>query len=158
MAPFPAIEKHVFDVGVSSDERTSVTFSTERQFSHHVTTKKSVQQKSFAITRVRHIPNLTIFKEERKNKMSGLKGKVVLITGASSGIGRGTAVHFATFGCKLSLVARNLDHLKAVADECKAAGAESVYFVSHDLATEAGCVASVADTVKHFGGQFLITF
>ena len=80
--------------------------------------------------------------------MSGLKGKIVLITGASSGIGRGTAVHFATFGCKLSLVARNLDHLKAVAEECKTSGAEEVFYASHDLATEAGCVASV----QHFGG------
>jgi hypothetical protein len=55
VAPFPAIEKHVFDVGVSSDERTSVTFSNERQFSHHVITKKSVEQKSLGIIRVRHI-------------------------------------------------------------------------------------------------------
>jgi len=47
--------------------------------------------------------------------MSGLKGKIVLITGASSGIGRGTAVHFATLGCKIAIVARNLDHLTAVA-------------------------------------------
>jgi NAD(P)-dependent dehydrogenase (short-subunit alcohol dehydrogenase family) len=46
--------------------------------------------------------------------MSGLRGKIVLITGASSGIGRGTAVHFASFGCKLALVARNLDHLVTI--------------------------------------------
>jgi hypothetical protein len=55
VAPFPAIDKHVFDVGVSSAKRTSVTFSNERQFSHLVTTKKSVQQKSLEIIRVRHI-------------------------------------------------------------------------------------------------------
>jgi len=58
------------------------------------------------------------------NAMAGLKDKVVLITGASSGIGRGTAVHFASLGSRISLVARNLDHLKAVAEECKAAGAK----------------------------------
>ena len=40
--------------------------------------------------------------------MSGLKDKVVLVTGASSGIGKGTAIHMAGLGCKLSLVARYL--------------------------------------------------
>jgi predicted SpoU family rRNA methylase len=45
-----------------------------------------------------------------------------------------------------------------VADECKAAGAEDVFYVSHDLATEAGCVASVEDTVKRYGGKITIWF
>ena len=38
--------------------------------------------------------------------MAGLKDKVVLVTGASSGIGKGTAIHMAGIGCKLALVAR----------------------------------------------------
>ena len=96
--------------------------------------------------------------DTNKNKrtttdMAGLKDKVVLITGASSGIGRGTAVHFASLGSRISLVARNLDHLKAVAEECKAAGAKDVFFASHDLSTEAGCVATIEDTIGHFGGS-----
>ncbi len=47
--------------------------------------------------------------------MSGLKGKVVLVTGASSGIGEGTAVHLSSLGCKLALVARNKERLDEVA-------------------------------------------
>ena len=84
--------------------------------------------------------------------MAGLKGKIVLVTGASSGIGRATALHFSGLGCRVSIVARNLDQLKTAAEECKAAGAEDVFFASHDLSTEAGCQATIEDTVKHFGG------
>jgi len=44
--------------------------------------------------------------------MAALKGKVVVITGASSGIGAASAKHFASLGCKLALVARNEERLK----------------------------------------------
>jgi NAD(P)-dependent dehydrogenase (short-subunit alcohol dehydrogenase family) len=88
--------------------------------------------------------------------MAGLKGKVVLITGASSGIGRATAIHFSGLGCRVSIVARNLGLLKTAAEECKAAGAEEVFFTSHDLSTEAGCEAAVDDTVNKFGGLLFI--
>merc|ERR1712136_122659 len=74
--------------------------------------------------------------------MSGLNGKVVLITGASSGIGEGTALHMATLGCKLSLTGRNLEALKAVSEKCKEAGSPDVYLASHDLAEEKECIAA----------------
>ena len=77
----------------------------------------------------------------------------MLITGASSGIGQGTAEHFATLGCRLSLVARNAEALKAVSEKCRANGAAEVAFFSHDLAAEAECIAAVEDTVKKFGGK-----
>ena len=50
--------------------------------------------------------------------MSSLKDKVVLITGSSSGIGAATALEFATKGSRLSLVARNIEKLEEVANEC----------------------------------------
>jgi len=84
--------------------------------------------------------------------MSGLKDKVVLVTGASSGIGKGTAIHMAGLGCKLSLVARNKAALEEVADECKKAGAPDVLVSSHDLALEEECGKAVEETVAHFGG------
>ena len=102
-----------------------------------------------------HKSNVSDAKSIKRTAMAGLKDKVVLITGASSGIGRGTAVHFASLGSRISLVARNLDHLKAVAEECKAAGAKDVFFASHDLSTEAGCVATIEDTIGHFGGSYV---
>ena len=84
--------------------------------------------------------------------MAGLKGKVVLVTGASSGIGQGTAVHLASLGCKLSLISRNLDALNEVSEKCKETGCPDVYIASHDLSDEKECINAVNETVKHFGG------
>ena len=47
----------------------------------------------------------------------GLKGKTVLVTGASQGIGEGVARGFAAEGCHLHLVARSGDRLKAIKSE-----------------------------------------
>ncbi len=53
-------------------------------------------------------------------KNMGLDSKVVIITGASSGIGKGIALHFASIGYKkLVLVARREDVLQSVVEECK---------------------------------------
>jgi len=48
-----------------------------------------------------------------------LKDKVVLITGASSGIGKAAAYRFAEMGMKLIITARRLDRLNSIADELK---------------------------------------
>lgn len=81
---------------------------------------------------------------------SNLSGKVVLITGASSGIGAGTALHFASIGCKLSLVARNAQALEAVAVDCRKAGAMEVIVKSKDLSEEEQCREAVQDTVDQY--------
>merc|ERR1711988_1057618 len=47
-----------------------------------------------------------------------LAGKVALITGASSGIGRATAIHFSRLGATVVLAGRNEANLKKVGDEC----------------------------------------
>jgi NADP-dependent 3-hydroxy acid dehydrogenase YdfG len=54
--------------------------------------------------------------------------KVVLITGASKGIGMATARSFAKAGAKLCLTARSADLLAELADELNAQGGEAVAF------------------------------
>jgi NADP-dependent 3-hydroxy acid dehydrogenase YdfG len=57
----------------------------------------------------------------------GITGKVIAITGASSGIGRATAKHLADRGAFVVLGARRADHLAAVVDEITAAGGKAVH-------------------------------
>ena len=59
--------------------------------------------------------------------MSGIKGKVVVITGASSGIGEATALLLAERGAKVVLGATGLDRLKAVADRIVKAAGEAAH-------------------------------
>jgi ribitol 2-dehydrogenase len=76
-----------------------------------------------------------------------LKNKTMIVTGASSGIGRAAAKRFAAEGARLALVARSADKLKALADEL---GAECLA-LPLDLAKPAD-VAKMADlTMERFG-------
>jgi NADP-dependent 3-hydroxy acid dehydrogenase YdfG len=59
--------------------------------------------------------------------MSGIKGKVIVITGASSGIGEATALLLAERGAKLVLGARGADRLKSVATRIADAGGEAAH-------------------------------
>lgn len=59
--------------------------------------------------------------------MSGIEDKVVIITGASSGIGEATALLLAERGAKVVLGARRVDRLAALADRIAQAGGEATY-------------------------------
>ncbi|CAH0702141.1 unnamed protein product [Spodoptera exigua] len=76
--------------------------------------------------------------------------KVVLVTGASAGIGEAIALLFAKLGAKLSLVGRNEANLRAVAAECeKQKGVKPLAIVA-DLGTDEGVQKTAKETLDHF--------
>lgn len=81
--------------------------------------------------------------------MQRYENKVVLITGAGSGIGRATAKRMASEGARLMLVDRNEEGLNQTRDELPA-GTE-VLLQAMDVSDEAAVEKCVADTVDHYG-------
>jgi short-subunit dehydrogenase len=79
-----------------------------------------------------------------------MRDNVVVITGASKGIGAELAVQLAGRGALLSLAARNLPELEAVAARCREKGAK-VIAVACDVAVEKDCQNLMASTVLAFG-------
>jgi NADP-dependent 3-hydroxy acid dehydrogenase YdfG len=77
-----------------------------------------------------------------------LKGAVVLITGASSGIGEATAIAFARAGARLELGARRLEKLNAVAQKCRQAGAGDVTVHLLDVGQRASARSFVAAALR----------
>lgn len=75
-------------------------------------------------------------------------GKVVIITGASSGIGAAAAVRFASAGATVALVARNADNLRSIASKCKELSAAPVLEIVADVTVDAKRI--IAETVQHF--------
>ena len=76
-----------------------------------------------------------------------LSGKVVIVTGASSGIGAATARALGRLGCKLTLAARSADKLRALAEELGPAALD----VPTDVTIGADVERMVAKTVEQFG-------
>ena len=82
--------------------------------------------------------------------MPGITNKVVVITGASSGIGEATALLLATRGAKVVLGARGLDRLEALATRIAAAGGD-VASARTDVRRRADLTALVALALERYG-------
>lgn len=82
-----------------------------------------------------------------------LKGKWVLITGASSGFGAAAAQAFAAEGARLLLGARRLDRLKAVSTAAIKAGAAEAHYHALDVSKTASVEKFIAWARKKMGGK-----
>jgi NAD(P)-dependent dehydrogenase (short-subunit alcohol dehydrogenase family) len=82
--------------------------------------------------------------------MGLLEGKVALVTGGTSGIGRASAVLFAREGAKVALTGRRVPEGEAVVAEIEAAGGEA-FFIQADLADIAGIPGIVEQVVARYG-------
>ena len=81
---------------------------------------------------------------------NNIKDKVIIITGASSGIGEATALLLAERGAKVVLGARRADKLEALAKRITAAGGEAIY-AETDIKKRDDLTALVKLAVDHFG-------
>ncbi|NOZ57122.1 MAG: glucose 1-dehydrogenase [Calditrichaeota bacterium] len=81
----------------------------------------------------------------------GLRGKVGLVTGASSGIGRATAVAFGREGMKVALLARNRERLEETALQVREAGGEALVLPT-DVTVPEQAEKAVQATVEKWGG------
>lgn len=77
-----------------------------------------------------------------------MNGKVVIITGASSGIGRALAIEYARRGASLSLAARRIDLLNELKEELTN---NEILTVKTDVTSEEACKELINQTVRHFG-------
>lgn len=79
-----------------------------------------------------------------------MKDKVVIITGASSGIGKALAFKFGELGSKVVLASRNTENLQTVNKELIGHGVETLV-VQADVSIESDCKKIINNTVEKFG-------
>ena len=83
--------------------------------------------------------------------MGLLDGKVAIVTGGGTGIGKGIAKAFVQEGCDLVIAARNKERLEQAAGELRAAGGHEVLSVPTDVTSEDEVKALFAATMARFG-------
>ncbi|MGN0071504.1 MAG: SDR family NAD(P)-dependent oxidoreductase [Atopobiaceae bacterium] len=82
--------------------------------------------------------------------MGKLDGKVCVITGCGSGLGKQFAIRMAREGAKLSLVSHNAERLEDTRRQCEEAGADAIAYAC-DVADKSELEKFVKMTIDHFG-------
>jgi enoyl-[acyl-carrier-protein] reductase (NADH) len=82
----------------------------------------------------------------------GLKGKSVLVTAASKGLGKASALEFAREGATVTIASRNLTELKRAAEEIEAATGQKITVVQMDVTREEDIARAVQTAAEAGGG------
>src|SRR6202049_3799796 len=93
---------------------------------------------------------LTTRQARRTFTMGRLNGKVAVITGAASGMGRGTAIRFAGEGAAVVIADLNNEGGEAAVRECRENGGRAI-FQKTDVTAEADIKAAIERALKEFG-------
>lgn len=78
------------------------------------------------------------------------RGRAVIVTGASAGIGKALACRLASQGARVAIAARRMERLEQVAAQCRELGGEALVLPT-DVGDETQCRALVEKTVATFG-------
>jgi len=90
----------------------------------------------------------SISRFQQKVPFSSLRGKAVLVCGASMGIGRELALQYARANARVVLASRNEAQLQTVAEECRKLGAAEAHVVAADLGNEDACRLLIEKTLR----------
>lgn len=80
-----------------------------------------------------------------------IRGSTIVVVGATSGVGKATALSLAAAGANLLIVSRTAAHVAAVADECRLAGAPAAIGVAADISNPDDVNRIVTEATTHFG-------
>ncbi len=150
----PALEKLAERIGGKAEEETERITVTEVPF---VPLPGSIPETSLAIRdgatdalAIRAEARAEADARARAKMLKPIEDQVVVIMGASSGIGRETALQFARRGAQVVVSARGEDGLRSLVEDIQMAGGEAIYVVAD--VSDAAQVANVADeAARRFG-------
>ena len=96
------------------------------------------------------MPEMMKDQDMQRTTERALAGQVALVTGASKGIGRASAIQLAKEGARIVAVARTRQRLEELADEINDVGSECIIVVG-DVAQEEVAATAVGDATRTFG-------